>query len=265
MDNLLVTPSSYRSLAARVIAAAISTLLIVSGLAIPAKADVTPSLASADVYSTQSGYAVDVIIGTQKNVSITSDVVGTPLEEGQAIDLAVADTTVVSNSGNGQVQAIGGSATFTFAGLKTGSTTATFSSLNSGLADLTVTVNVYDPALKSSAFTRVNNTNALSLTTGAAARVVTINSDLALTSDQPMTVESSSSDVVIEESATPVSGVATFNIRGTSAGSSVLTFSSVGHPDLVVAVTVTDPALKSDLAADVTKLDVRIGSERTVT
>ena len=83
-----------------------------------------------------------------------------------------------------------------------------------------------------------------------------------------MTVESSSADVVVAETATPVAGIATFTISGASAGNAVLTFSVASRPDLApltVNVTVTDPALKSDLAADVTKLDVRIGSERTVT
>jgi len=160
MDKLLVTSSSYRSLAAKVIAATISALVVVSGLAVPAQA-------------------------TGSNL------------------------------------------------------------------------------LKSTSFTVDSGVSKLSLVAGRAAQVIEITSDVALTS--AVTVDSTNETIEINPTATPNgSGVATFNISSAVAGDEVLTFSTAGHPDLEVEVTVADPALVSELDANVTKLDIRYGLTQSV-
>lgn len=178
MDILWVTPSSYRSLAARVVAATIAGFLIVSGLAVPAKANVTPSLASADVVATQNGFALDLILGTPKNVTITSNDPGAPLVDGNTVSLVINDETVANSSTVSPVAVSAGGASFAFSGLKAGNTTLTFDYSSPELADLVVDVNVIDPALKSTGFAFAQGDYSLGLVTGAAAKVATIFSDL---------------------------------------------------------------------------------------
>jgi hypothetical protein len=104
--------------------------------------------------------------------------------------------------------------------------------------DVVVNVTTFDD-LKSGAFTEgENGSHTLALFTGTAATSAQISAYLALSG--AVTASSSNPQVVVvTPSATPVNGLATFNISPSSAGSAVLTFSAAGRTDLVVNVTVS--------------------------
>jgi hypothetical protein len=103
---------------------------------------------------------------------------------------------------------------------------------------------------------------------GDAAKSATISSYVALAANQPVTAVSSNANVSVTASATPNgSGIATFSIVGASVGTSVLTFSVAGRPDLT-PLTVNATVTTGDLflgQADLTRLSgVSLGQSKTV-
>ena len=246
---------------------------------------------------------LDIRVGSTQTVTISSTELGLPADAevtGVSTDsdlVAVTAEPIVENvESTNSVTPVGGEAAFTITALgltpvyELGDTlpsgknvgddipeTITFRSLN--YQDVVVSVSTFDE-LKSSDFTEEESgQNTLALVTGTAAVTAEISAYLALTAADVVSVQSSDASITIEESAIPANGIATFNISGSSATNvddpttlavneaepAVLTFSAAGRSDLVVYVTVTDPALETDLDADVTNLDIRVGSTQTVT
>ncbi len=194
--------------------------------------------------------------GSNQTVTITSDELGLPSDAEVTAVSSDSDLVTVTDA----VIPASGSAVFTVraASATSGTETITFQSLN--YQDVVVNVSVLD-AMSSADFVVANGVKSFSLKTGRAATLRISGSLTAVTTD------STNADITIQQSVNPVNGVATFNIVSSSATSedAVVTFAAANRDDLVLNVSVVDPRLTAALEANVSNLNVRVGSYRTAT